>query len=184
MNGTGKILDKIFLLLVFMFSCFFLFGNDLKPYLIEQKAVRYFCENVKDINKNLIDFNIRFNGKTLGGKPSSVFIIADCLGDISLMIDSIPHKNELDSISEYNKNKLHPTISIGYPEKCDFLRKYVFAPFNKWIYTLYVFNAIEYNGTYHVELYLVNKIRNSWSVVVVFDESNNPVNHCISFLAF
>lgn len=183
MNGIRKILDRVIILFILLFSGFSLLGNSPKPYFLEQKALLYFCQNVKDINKNLIDFNVRFNGKTTG-KPSSLFNIADCLGDICLIKDSIPNKNELDSLSKANKHKTYPVVSIGYPINCEFLKKHVFAPFNKRIYTLYVFNAVKYNESYYVELFLKNKNRSTWVVCIKFDESKNPVNHCSSFIVF
>lgn len=182
MIGKKPNLSKGFLLLV---SCFVLVPllNAQELNGLEQKAVDYFCNNVTEIKKGLIDYNIRFKGVT-NGNPSRVYKIADCVGDIRLIKDSIPNKIELDSLENCYESKVYKKISIELPEECSFLKKNVFAPFNKRIYTLQVFNAIRYKENHYVELYLANKNLNTWVICIAFNEKGEPISHCTSFIVY
>lgn len=182
MIGKKLNLNKAFLLLVSTLVFVpLLNAQELKG--LEQKAVAYFCNNVTEIKQGLIDYNIRFKGVTTG-KPSRVYKIADCVGDIQLIKDIIPNKIELDSLENYHESIEYEKISIELPEKCSFLKKNVFAPFNKRVYTLQVFNSINYKGRYYVELYLANRNLNTWVICIAFNEKGVPIEHCKSFIVY
>jgi hypothetical protein len=182
MIGKKLNLSKVFLLLVSTFV-FVPLLNAQELNVLEQKAVAYFCNNVTEIKQGLIDYNIRFKGVTTG-KPSRVYKIADCVGDIRLIKDSIPNKIELDSLENYHESKVYEKISIELSEECSFLKRNVFAPFNKRIYTLQVFNAISYKENHYVELYLSNKNLNTWVICIAFNEKGEPASHCTSFIVY
>ncbi len=149
---------------------------------LENKAVKYFCEHISEINKDFIDTKIRFKGYTLE-KYSRVYKIASCESDINLFKDSIPNKNYLDSLEQVYIIKEANKIKIEYLNKN--LKRHIFAPFNRKIYTMHVFNAIEYDNFYYVEIYLVNRGMATWSIGVKFDkESLDPVNQCYSYLIY
>ncbi len=154
-----------------------------KQISLEEKAVVYFCNNIKQIKKSLIDYNIRFKWKTTG-HHSSVYKIADCIGDISLIKGSIPNKTELNKQERLISSKTCNIINIPPVGGCNFLKKHVFAPFNKRIYTLQVFNAIEYKESYFVELYLANKNMQTWEIIVKFNQDGEFIEHCISSIIY
>ncbi|HUX53332.1 MAG TPA: hypothetical protein VMV56_02840, partial [Williamwhitmania sp.] len=108
---------------------------------LEKEAVIYFCQNLNSIDKGLTDYNIRFNNYTNGVK-SRIFDVADCEGDINLIKNLIPNRSYLDSLDCDSRSEVEKRQKILVD--CKFLKKTIFAPFNKRIYTLYVFNAVEY----------------------------------------
>ncbi len=159
------------------------FAYSQKGISYEEKAVIYFCNNIKQIKKGLIDYSIRFKWQTTG-YPSRLYKIADCVGDISLKQDSIPNKVKFDKLEKLISYRTFDVINITKVEGCNFLKRHIFAPFNKQIYTLHVFNAVEYKGIYFVELYLVNKNMQIWEFLVKFNNRGEPVEHCISYFIY
>jgi len=182
MTGKKLIFSKLCLLVVFAIANV-LITNAQANLSIENKAVTYFCSNINQINNKLIDYNIRFKERTTG-KPSRVYDIADCFKEISLIKDSIPNESELDSLKAVHTTYEKDVISISRPLKCTFLKKVVFAPFNKRIYTLKVNNAIEYKEMHYVELYLSNKNLNTWIVCVEFNQKGEPIRHCVTSIIY
>lgn len=169
-------------LLVFSFATIIVSAQTSNSISLEEKAVIYFCQNVHNIDRNLLDYKIRFNNYTTG-KASNIFYIADCEEDISLIHNHIPNETYLDSIDVVNKSKKQERRKISYD--CKFLKRMVVAPFNKRIYRLYVYNAIEYKNRYFVELILRNKHTETWVICVKFDKENlEPINHCVSFFIY
>jgi hypothetical protein len=168
--------SRIFKIVLFVFIFSNVYAQD-KP--LEEKALEYFCNNIKQINKDIVDLKIKFSGKTQG-LASDAFDIADCIGKISFIKDSIPNASFLDSINNINSNsslKAHPLVS-----DCEFFRKRVL---DNRSYKLSVFNAIEIYDNYYVELYLVNKKRSSWVFCIKFDKKNKePIGYCLKYLAF
>lgn len=180
MIGRELILIKSFLLL-FVFGAFSHSTQAQVSKELEKKAVTYFCSNVAQIKKELADYNIRFKGHTTG-KPSSIYKIADCIGDISLIKDSIPNEIELDSLTKLNESKRYDIIATRPPQKCGFLKKRVFAPFNKRVFTLEVFNAVEYKGEYFVEFYLTNKNLSTWIICMKYSKAGEFLRHYTSYV--
>lgn len=182
MTGKRKILSKL-CLLVFVFVVIALSTKAQSNLHLENKAVAYFCKNIKQINNRLIDYDIRFKGYTTG-YPSRVYSIADCFEEISLIKDSIPNESELDSLKAVYDNFEKNRIFISQSSKCTFLKKNVFAPFNKRIYTLKVYNVIEYKDMFYVELYLSNKNFNTWIICVEFNQEGEPIRNCVSSMIY
>lgn len=182
MTGKKLIFSGAFLLL-FCISLYSQTAKTQAPSGLEAKAVAYFCHNVIRIKKNLTDYNIRFKGNTTG-KSSDVYKVADCLGDISLIKDSISNKVELDNLAALNDLNENRIINTVQPNGCSFLKKKVFAPFNKRIYTLKIFNAIKYKERYFVELYLSNKNLNTWIICIEFNKNGEPLSHCTSSIIY
>lgn len=149
----------------------------------EKRAVIYFCTQVAKAERGLTDFNIRFKGSTTG-KPSRVYKIADCIGDISLIKDSIPNRTQLDSLENFYEENTYKIIPIDIPVECKFLKRRVFSPFNNRIYTLQVFNTIDYKGDHFVELYLSNRKLNTWIFCVRFSKNGEVIGHCKSFVVY
>src|SRR5690606_28816999 len=112
------------------------------------------CKNISTIKKGLAENKIRFTGYTIG-KVSNVYELADCIGDIKLIKDSIPEVELLDSIKKLNAGYQLQKIKIE--PSCPILKKRICAPFNKNVYTLHLFHALEYKGYYYVQIFLVNR---------------------------
>jgi hypothetical protein len=152
------------------------------PQGLERKALNYFCDNISNIKKGLSDNKIRFSGYTIG-KVSNIYELADCIGDIELIKDSIPNVEVLDSLIELNERYQYEKIKII--SSCPILNKHIYSPFNKNIYTLHLFHALEYNGYYYVQVFLINRNRQTWTLGVRFDKSSlDVVDHCLSSLIY
>jgi hypothetical protein len=149
---------------------------------LENTALEYFCSHIEEINKGLVDYNIRFSGYTLP-KYSRIYNLASCENDINLFKDSIPNKDYLDELEKYYTEREAKKIKINY--ECEYLKRSVFAPFNKKVYTLHVFNAVEYKGKYYVEIYLVNKRMDTWTIGISLDKNSyKPLGYCSSFVVY
>jgi hypothetical protein len=180
MTGKRQIFSKLYLL-VFIIVLVVFPTKAQSNLLLESKAVSYFCEKINQINSKLIDYDIRFKGYTTG-YPSRVYNIADCFEEISLIKNSIPNESKLDSLKAMHNNYEKNVISLQ--SKCTFLKKNIFAPFNKRIYTLEVYNTIEYKDMFYVELYLSNKNLNTWIVCVEFNQEGEPIRSCASSMIY
>ncbi len=129
------------------------------------------------INDNTSGNNWRFSGK-IKTTPSNVFNIADCIGEINLLKDSIPNKVFIDSLDRIFNTINYPEIKIG--RKCFKSTNRIFDVFNKSVYTLNLFNSIEYKGSTYVELCLINKKLRAYIVVLKFnDQTNNIISHFV-----
>jgi len=182
MTGKRQIFSKLYLL-VFFIIVSALSTKAQTNLNLENKAVAYFCNNINQINNKLIDYDIRFKGYTTG-MPSRVYNIADCFEEISLIKDSIPNESELDSLEAVHNTYERNIISISRSSKCTFLKKKVFAPFNKRIYTLKVNNATEYKEMFYVVLYLSNKNLNTWIVCVEFNQKGEAIRNCVTSMIY
>ncbi len=177
-TGKRKILIKSLIILFFLISFGeFLRSQERKRDEVEYKAIEYFCNNIDSIIPSLEMSNIRFSGKTKA-VPSSVFNIADCIGEINLLKDSIPNKVFIDSLDKILNTINYPEIKIG--RKCFKSTNRIFDANNKSIYTLNLFNSIEYKGSTYVELFLINKKLRAYIVVLKFkDRTNNDISHFV-----
>ena len=147
---------------------------------LEEKALIYFCNNIESIDKSLNDYKIRFSGNTTGS-ASNVYDIADCIGSINLIRDSIPGENILDSLRNYHKRLNLEPKKLNFT--CKALQKRI-VPSKKQNYSLQIFHAIEYKGYYFVEIYLANKKNSSWIIAVKFDKvSLEPISYCVKYFA-
>lgn len=177
-TGRKRILIRQFLI-AFLF---FIFGNQLLSQecmnnKIEEKAIDYFCNNIELIIPGLDKSIIRFSGKTKG-TPSSVFNIADCIGEINLLKDSIPNKCSLDSL--YNALSAYNYAKIETGRYCFKSTGRIFDLFDKSIYVLNLFNQVEYKGDTYVELYLINDMLQAYIIVLRFHvHSNNEISHFV-----
>jgi len=144
--------------------------------VLTQKAITFFCENISIIDKDLSEQKIKFD-RYSNGMASKVYDIAYCTGDIDLIRNEIPNKLELDSIEiHYSNKQCYQNISVEFCKSL--LKKRIFAPFNKKIYKLYLYNPIEYNSFYFVEIYLINKRLNSEIIVIKFNKDLNVIDNC------
>lgn len=157
--------------------------NAQKGLKLEDKALSYFCNNISQVESKLIDYNIRFSGRTTG-ELSRVYNIAECLGEISLIKNDIPNELELDSLTAINTKVEKNVIALSKLPGCPFLKKRIFAPFNKRIYSLNVFNAVEYHGKYYVEILLKNKNLNTWIICVEINKEGKAIKHFVSSMIY
>lgn len=149
------------------------------PNIIEEKAVNYFCDYVlKDVTQ-IRQFKIWFNGAT-NGKPSKIYDVANCLGDINLFKDSIPNKAYLDSLEQIYSQTKSRVIKITPMNKC-FSKRSIFK---KKGYRLYLYNPIGYKGNYCVEFFLANKEFNTYTIVVTLDTNLVPLNYCVKAIVY
>jgi len=170
--GREKILNKAFLLVFFFILLKNIsFSQQIMSIKFEEKAIDYFCNNIDSIIPNMDKSKIRFNGKTKGA-PSSVFNIADCQGEINLLKDSMPNSYFLDSLYKVFSTFNYPKIKIN--KKCLKSNKFIF---NNSIYTLNLFNSIEYKHNRYVELYLINKKLQSYIIIIKFDDHSDKVTN-------
>ncbi len=141
---------------IIVIFCLFYFGqaaHSQNSKNLESKALEYFFENRGKIDTDLINAKIS-NNMTTVGRPTRIFILANAIGEINLMKDSIPNKNYLDSLEKAYGN----TPSLNSPISLTFT-----APIrhhgNGIKLKLWVYNAIEYKKTKYVELlyYLIKK---------------------------
>lgn len=98
--------------------------------------------------------------------------------------DSIPNKIELDSLENFQESKVYEKKIIKLSEECSFLKRNIFAPFNKRIYTLQVFNAISYKEYHYVELYLSNKNLDTMVICIAFNEKREQISYCTSLIVY
>lgn len=149
------------------------------PNIIEEKAVNYFCNYVlKDVTQ-ISQSKIWFNGAT-NGKPSNIYDVANCLGDINLFKDSIPNKAYLDSLEQKYSQTKSNVIKIAHINEC-FSKRSIFK---KKDYGLYLYNAIEYKGNYCIEFFLANKEFNTYTIVVTLDTNLVPLNYCVKAITY
>lgn len=146
---------------------------------IEEKAVKYFCDQVLTKETPINKLKIQFDGAT-NGKPSKVYDVANCLGDINLLKDSIPNRIYLDSLEQKLSQRKRTVIKIS--TRCEQLSKH--SLFKKSDYRLYLYNAIEYNGIYCVEFFLANKKNSTYTIVVSLDKNLVPLNYCIKAITY
>jgi len=177
-TGKKKILIKQFLILFFFISFGeFLLSQECKSDEVEYKAIEYFCNNINSIIPGLETSRIRYSGKSKG-TPSDVFNIADCTGEINLLKDSIPNKIYLDSLDQALNIFNYTEIKTG--RKCFKSINRLFDVFNKSVYTLSLFNRVEYKESTYVELYLINKKLRAYIVVLKFNNRpNNGISHFV-----
>lgn len=177
-TGKRKILIRFFLILFFFISFEeYLISQEREGDVVEYKAIKYFCNNIDSIIPGLEISNMRFSGKTKAS-PSNVFNIADCIGEINLLKDSIPNETFIDSLDQAFSTINYPEIKIG--RMCFRSTNWLFDLFNKSVYTLNLFNSVKYNGSTYVELYLINKKQRAYIVVLEFnDQTNNIISHFV-----
>jgi hypothetical protein len=177
-TGKIKILIRPFLLLLFYtFFGDFLLSQEKKSNEFEYKAIEFFCDNINSIIPGLEISNIRFSGKTKAA-PSNVFNVADCIGEINLLKDSIPNKIFLDSLDQSFNTFNYPEIKTG--RKCFISTNRLFDVFNKSVYTLNLFNNIEYKGNTYVELYLINEKLRVYIIVLKLNKhSSGDINYYV-----
>lgn len=161
--------------LIILFTVFKTSGQER---MLEEKALRYFCDNINNIQKGLTVYNFQFSGKT-EGVASDIFDIADCIGEISLIKNEIPNEAYYDSINKLNNQNRLPKKAIII--KCSFIKRITFRHYS---YKLKVYNAITYDNAYYVEIFLVNKNRNSWVFCVKFNEDQEVEEHFLRFFSF
>lgn len=170
---------KIFWL-TFLLHLFIMNGNAqvINHDTIEEKAVRYFCDQVLIKETRISQLKIQFDGAT-NGKPSKVYDVANCLKDINLFKDSIPNRVYLDSLEQKYSQTKSNIIKIS--TRCEQFYK---RSLKRNDYRLYLYNAIEYNGNYCVEFFLANKKSSTYTIVVTLDKNLVPFNYCIKAITY
>lgn len=167
------------LTLLMQFSMMLGYSQITNPINIEEKAVDYFCNHVLINEPQLNKLKIYFDGVT-NGKPSNVYDVAFCLGDINLFKDSIPNKIYLDSLEqEFSQRKMN-VIKINNRYKQLSKR----SLFRRSGYRLSLYNAIKYNGIYCVEFFLTNKEWDTYTIIVILDKNLVPLNYCVNAIAY
>jgi len=184
MTGKREIFSKtLFLTISIIYICYFSVSAK-EPKTFEQRALDYFC--TLNLKEKISYYNdIRFNGRTIG-KQSRINQIAFCIHGFS-MFDSIsnaPNTNELDSMVIANRLNAKIFKKEKLSHNCTFLKNHIFAPFNKKIYTLHVFNVVLYKNKQYVELFFINNNEESWVICIGFNENGEPSEHCTSYIIF
>ena len=167
--------------LIFLLHSFIMLGyaQTTDHSTIEEKAVKYFCDHVLIKEKQINQLKIQFDGAT-NGKPSKVYDVANCLGDINLLKDSIPNRIYLDSLEQKLSQRKRTVIKIS--TECEQLSKH--SLFGKSNYRLYLYNTIEYNGIYCVEFFLANKENSTYTIIVTLDKNLVPFNYYIKAITY
>lgn len=149
---------------------------------LENKALDYFCAHIGNIKKDFTYTKVKFNGYTTG-KASNIYEIANCVGDIKLIKDSIPNGKVLDSIKMNYAEKQYRKMKVN--SDCLALHNNASTLLEKDIYRLYLFHAIEYKGYYWVQIFLANKKQQSSTIAIRFDKiTGQIVDHCLSSLIY
>lgn len=139
-----------------------------------EKAMSYFCSDVVVDISVLENIDIVFKGYT-NGYPAKVYDVADCLGDVNLIKDSIPNRQILDDLEKELSEMKFNKRKIDVP--CDRLKKKVFL--KRDVFYMTVYESIQYKENNVVEIFLLNKKRQMYVVVVIeFDNSNQVSNFC------
>ncbi len=146
----------------------------------EQKALEYFCNYLEDIKKETNIEKIVFSGKTQG-VSSNAFDIADCIGDINYLKDSVANRPLLDSIEK--ANSLLTLRAKKLVRNCLVTRSNFD---NRSKFTLYIFESIKYKNAHYVELYLKNKKeREVWIICLKFDDNTtNIISRCSKYIHY
>ncbi|WP_353334311.1 hypothetical protein [Bacteroides sedimenti] len=176
------IINKMKLVYFIFLLCFFIMNSSAQTYnagVVEESAVKYFCDNVLKKEARINQLKIQFNGAT-NGKPSNVYDVANCLEDINLLKDSIPNKEYLDSLERKYFQIKSNVIKIS--SKCERFSKR--SLFKRNYYRLYLYNAIEYNEIYCVEFFLANKNYNTFTIIVFLDKKFVPMSYCIKAITY
>jgi hypothetical protein len=158
-----------FLLLIFVIVK----GNQLDEKL-ETKAVKYFIELTEISNKEA-SFRIP---KFTAGTPSKIYDIADALNKINLLKDSIPERERLDRIEKYNNEDslLNRKIQIKLPAQKRSKKGSRMG--------MRVYNAIEYEGKYYVEIVLFSSKFNSEEIFCIEFDNFVPKTYYTKKLVF
>lgn len=145
---------------------------------VEEKAFQYFCEYVLVKEEAINKMRIVYKEKTTNGQPSSIYKVADCIGDINWIRGSIPNPRYLDSLEDAFSKTNYLCLKVDNSGKK--FAKYSFL--NRNSYRLFVFNTIEYKQLYCVEFLLINKYRtgDERCIIIVFLDKKNlaPLNYC------
>lgn len=173
--------DMRIFLVIFLLQSFVMLGyaQVTNPVTIEEKAVKYFCDQVLITETLINQFKIQFDGAT-NGIPSKVYDVANCLGHINLIKDSIPNKIYLDSLEQEFSQRERTVIRIN--AGCGQLSKRFL--FKRSGYRLYLYNAIEYNGIYCVEFFLANRGNSTYTIIVTLDKNLVPLSYCIKAIKY
>lgn len=154
------------LIIIMVFVSFVSFSQKRINETQEAAALKYFCSNIGGARFELEKQKIVFSNKT-EGRPSYVYYIADCLGEINFLKDSIPIMDYLDSLDDFYNEKSFEVFEVRHD--CKYLRKRAVFFLNKRIYKLHLYNAIEYKSYSYVEIHLVNKSFSHLVFIVKFE---------------
>ena len=124
------------------------FNHETSDY--EIKAVDYFY---RSILKSDLSFNgVKIKESTLLNVPTRIYDLANSLGEINILKDSIPNTAYLDSIDNSNRiaQSLNSSIKID-------LKHYKNVYPKGFKYDMFVYTKVVYNGIYYVEILLKSK---------------------------
>lgn len=146
----------------------------------EEKAISYFCTDIIKEISVIENIDIVFKGYT-NGHPAKVYDVADCLGDINLIKDSIPIRHILDDLEKKLSEMKFNKRKIDIP--CDRFKKKVLL--KKDVFYMTVYESIQYKGSNIVEIFLLNRKRQMYVIVIVeFDDANQVSNFCIRHIRY
>ncbi len=146
---------------------------------LEDKAVLYLCDSILKQDEQLSNIRINFKGCT-NGKSSKIYDIADCIGDINLIKDSIPNRVYLDSLEREFTKKRYSKKRIA--NTCKKINYSTF--FRKSTYRMHLYHAIEYKNNYYVEIYLINKLHSTYTISIQFDKEFEIIGCFTSSLVY
>ncbi|WP_348688792.1 hypothetical protein [Zunongwangia profunda] len=149
---------------------------------LEQKAVKYLCENLGKIDNDLLNKRIYFNGNIIR-KTSNIYNVANCNDEINLIKNEIPieKEKELDSIANHNLERQYESKKIVFDCNSFSKKRRLFTEY----YYMRVYNFIEYDNKYSVEINISGKKGRSVEIIIVnFDKSSKDVSHCYKHLIY
>lgn len=147
---------------------------------LESKAVEYFCKNVLKIDPSLKGMDIIYN-LVVEARPSKVYDVADCMGDINLLKDSIPNAVYLDSLeqayiaNQYSRKYLRLSCSLFKKKRSIFKRD---------VFYMEVYSPIIYNDKKVIEIFLHNKKVKNYRIVVLTFKEGEVSNHCLKHIIY
>lgn len=141
---------------------------------ITNRSYLFFCDSIVKNDSSLVSMEIFFDG-IANKQISDIFYISDCIGEISLIKDSIPNKKELNKLEKkHRKTKVNPLVldiksSIFLLEEThDSLRLIICSP-------------VIYKDSIYQEYKLVSKYNEVKRVIIKIDkDSFKPLNYCIT----
>ena len=122
----------------------------------EQKIVdnsfTFFCDRIIDNDEFLSEVTIIFGGKTATAY-SRVVHVANCAGDIDLILNEIPNREYINRLQEHY-DRLPPAYKkVSVKNKRT--KKFVLLKKNRILVDLYIFRPIEYRNTYYILYYIL-----------------------------
>ncbi len=147
---------------------------------LESEAVAFFDKNVSKIDRDIPNSKVIFPHIT-EEKNANVYELANIIGDIKLIKDSIPDKIYLDSLEFIYNNSAAVSKKILISKS---IKKKYSKSINGQTYRLFVFNAINYRNNEYVELLLID-IKTNLNVIIFIKFCNGlPKDYFIQKMTY